>query len=100
MFLQAPELFLRGKPEWTPSRGHGRVLQTADRGLYPHSTFTFHFFKNDLDERFCLFQDTFDTHILMARSVKHSINFMEAKEEDLHRYGIRQRLFFKSVLTN
>uniref|UniRef100_A0AAQ5YC73 Type I protein arginine methyltransferase n=1 Tax=Amphiprion ocellaris TaxID=80972 RepID=A0AAQ5YC73_AMPOC len=29
--------------------------------------------------------DTFDVHILMARSVKHCINFMEAKEEDLHR---------------
>lgn len=34
---------------------------------------------------FCLFQDTFDTQILMARSVKHSINFMEANEEDLYR---------------
>ncbi|XP_026996809.2 histone-arginine methyltransferase CARM1 isoform X1 [Tachysurus fulvidraco] len=32
--------------------------------------------------------DTFDTQILMARSVKHSINFMEAKEEDLHRIEI------------
>ncbi|XP_023117299.1 histone-arginine methyltransferase CARM1-like [Amphiprion ocellaris] len=32
--------------------------------------------------------DTFDVHILMARSVKHCINFMEAKEEDLHRVEI------------
>ncbi|XP_026157712.1 histone-arginine methyltransferase CARM1 [Mastacembelus armatus] len=32
--------------------------------------------------------DTFDVHILMARSVKHCINFMEAKQEDLHRMEI------------
>ncbi|XP_046716295.1 histone-arginine methyltransferase CARM1 isoform X2 [Silurus meridionalis] len=32
--------------------------------------------------------DTFETQILMARSVKHSINFMEAKEDDLHRIEI------------
>ena len=32
-----------------------------------------------------LFQDTFDVQILMARSVKHCINFKEVKEEDLHR---------------
>ena len=35
-----------------------------------------------------LFQDTFDMQILMARSVKHCINFMEAKQEDLHRLDI------------
>ncbi|XP_059183625.1 histone-arginine methyltransferase CARM1 [Centropristis striata] len=32
--------------------------------------------------------DTFDVQILMARSVKHCINFMEAKKEDLHRMEI------------
>ncbi|XP_078147111.1 histone-arginine methyltransferase CARM1-like [Centroberyx gerrardi] len=32
--------------------------------------------------------DTFDIQILMARSVKYCINFMEAKEEDLHRMEI------------
>ncbi|XP_067439075.1 histone-arginine methyltransferase CARM1 [Thunnus thynnus] len=32
--------------------------------------------------------DTFDMQILMARSVKHCINFMEAKQEDLHRMEI------------
>lgn len=32
--------------------------------------------------------DTFDVQILMARSVKHTINFLEAKEEDLHRLEI------------
>ncbi|XP_029927168.1 histone-arginine methyltransferase CARM1 isoform X2 [Myripristis murdjan] len=32
--------------------------------------------------------DTFDVQILMARSVKYCINFMEAKEEDLHRMEI------------
>ncbi|XP_034720795.1 histone-arginine methyltransferase CARM1-like isoform X1 [Etheostoma cragini] len=32
--------------------------------------------------------DTFDVQILMARSVKHCINFMEAKEEDLQRIEI------------
>ncbi|XP_075951185.1 histone-arginine methyltransferase CARM1 isoform X2 [Anarhichas minor] len=32
--------------------------------------------------------DSFDVQILMARSVKHCINFMEAKEEDLHRMEI------------
>lgn len=31
------------------------------------------------------FQDTFDVQILMARSVKHCINFKEVKEEELHR---------------
>ncbi|XP_036946641.1 histone-arginine methyltransferase CARM1 isoform X2 [Acanthopagrus latus] len=32
--------------------------------------------------------DTFDVQILMARSVKHCINFKEVKEEDLHRIEI------------
>ncbi|KAM6893537.1 histone-arginine methyltransferase CARM1-like [Xenentodon cancila] len=32
--------------------------------------------------------DTFDVHVLVARSVKHSINFMEVKEEDMHRMEI------------
>ncbi|XP_048876025.1 histone-arginine methyltransferase CARM1 isoform X3 [Brienomyrus brachyistius] len=32
--------------------------------------------------------DTFDKQILMAKSVKFSINFLEAKEEDLHRIEI------------
>uniref|UniRef100_A0A3Q4AU52 type I protein arginine methyltransferase n=1 Tax=Mola mola TaxID=94237 RepID=A0A3Q4AU52_MOLML len=32
--------------------------------------------------------DTFDVQILVARSVKHHINFMEVKEEDLHRMEI------------
>uniref|UniRef100_A0A3B4EJG7 type I protein arginine methyltransferase n=1 Tax=Pygocentrus nattereri TaxID=42514 RepID=A0A3B4EJG7_PYGNA len=32
--------------------------------------------------------DTFEMQILMARSVKYSINFLEAKEEDLHRMEI------------
>ncbi|XP_016399406.1 histone-arginine methyltransferase CARM1-like [Sinocyclocheilus rhinocerous] len=32
--------------------------------------------------------DTFDMQILMARSVKYTINFLEAKEEDLHRLEI------------
>uniref|UniRef100_H2N2E6 type I protein arginine methyltransferase n=1 Tax=Oryzias latipes TaxID=8090 RepID=H2N2E6_ORYLA len=32
--------------------------------------------------------DTFDGHILVARSVKHRINFLELKEEDLHRIEI------------
>ncbi|XP_041834197.1 histone-arginine methyltransferase CARM1-like [Melanotaenia boesemani] len=32
--------------------------------------------------------DTFDVHILMARSVKHCINFMDVKEEDIHRVEI------------
>lgn len=30
-------------------------------------------------------QDTFDVRILMARTVKYTINFMEVAEEDLHR---------------
>lgn len=37
--MQASDLFLWGKPEWTPSCGHGRVLQTADCGLSPHSAY-------------------------------------------------------------
>ncbi|XP_028837171.1 histone-arginine methyltransferase CARM1 isoform X2 [Denticeps clupeoides] len=32
--------------------------------------------------------DTFDMHILMAKSVKYTINFLEANEEDLHRMEI------------
>lgn len=40
-----------------------------------------------MTERFL--QDTFDVQILMARSVKHCINFKEAKEEDLHRLSWR-----------
>lgn len=32
--------------------------------------------------------DTFEMQILMARSVKYTINFLEAKEEDLHRLEI------------
>lgn len=31
-------------------------------------------------------QDTFDIRILMAKSVKHTVNFLEAKEEDLYRF--------------
>lgn len=31
-------------------------------------------------------QDTFDIRILMAKSVKYTVNFLEAKEEDLYRY--------------
>lgn len=30
-------------------------------------------------------QDTFDIRILMAKSVKYTVNFLEAKEEDLYR---------------
>lgn len=30
-------------------------------------------------------QDTFDIRILMAKSVKHTVNFLEAKEDDLYR---------------
>uniref|UniRef100_A0A672J2A3 type I protein arginine methyltransferase n=1 Tax=Salarias fasciatus TaxID=181472 RepID=A0A672J2A3_SALFA len=32
--------------------------------------------------------DTFDVHVLMAKSVKHSIDFLEATQEDLHRIDI------------
>lgn len=31
-------------------------------------------------------QDTFDIRILMAKSVKYTVNFLEAKEDDLYRY--------------
>lgn len=31
-------------------------------------------------------QDTFDIRILMAKSVKHTVNFLEAKEDDLYRF--------------
>uniref|UniRef100_A0A673XUN2 Histone-arginine methyltransferase CARM1 n=1 Tax=Salmo trutta TaxID=8032 RepID=A0A673XUN2_SALTR len=33
-------------------------------------------------------QDTFDIRILMAKSVKYTVNFLEAKEEDLYRIEI------------
>ncbi len=36
---------------------------------------------------FCdFFQDTFDIRILMAKSVKYTVNFLDAKEEDLYKY--------------
>ncbi|XP_039258312.1 histone-arginine methyltransferase CARM1-like [Styela clava] len=35
--------------------------------------------------------DTFDVRILMAKSVKHTVNFLTAKEEDLHRIEIPLR---------
>ncbi|MGH0189048.1 UNVERIFIED_CONTAM: hypothetical protein FKN15_033059 [Acipenser sinensis] len=33
-------------------------------------------------------EDTFDIRILMAKSVKYTVNFLEAKEDDLHRIEI------------
>uniref|UniRef100_A0A8C4X196 Histone-arginine methyltransferase CARM1 n=1 Tax=Eptatretus burgeri TaxID=7764 RepID=A0A8C4X196_EPTBU len=32
--------------------------------------------------------DTFDIRILMAKSIKYTVNFLEAKEDDLHRFDI------------
>ncbi|KAJ8393951.1 hypothetical protein AAFF_G00054840 [Aldrovandia affinis] len=46
-----------------------------------HSAASDEFFKQPI-------VDTFDMQILMAKSVKYSINFLEAKEEDLHRMEI------------
>ncbi|XP_075879820.1 histone-arginine methyltransferase CARM1 [Nelusetta ayraudi] len=40
--------------------------------------------------------DTFDIRILMAKSVKHTVNFLEAKEEDLYRIEIP----FKFLMMN
>lgn len=37
---------------------------------------------------FSFLQDTFDIRILMAKSVKYTVNFLEAKEEDLYKYGV------------
>lgn len=36
----------------------------------------------------CLYlhKDTFDIRILMAKSVKYTVNFLESKEEDLYKY--------------
>ncbi|KAF6726551.1 1-phosphatidylinositol 4,5-bisphosphate phosphodiesterase delta-4 [Oryzias melastigma] len=56
---QAAEEFLRSGPECPSQRCSRRVLQ-----------------------------DSFDGHILVGRSVKHRINFMELKDEDLHRIEI------------
>ncbi|XP_051972704.1 histone-arginine methyltransferase CARM1 isoform X2 [Xyrauchen texanus] len=60
---------------WNQSCFYGMNLS----GL--HSAAADEFFKQPI-------VDTFDIQILMARSVKYSINFMEAKEEDLHRIEI------------
>ncbi|KAJ8339067.1 hypothetical protein SKAU_G00358530 [Synaphobranchus kaupii] len=46
-----------------------------------HSASSDEFFKQPI-------VDTFDMQILMAKSVKYSINFLEATEEDLHRIEI------------
>uniref|UniRef100_A0A8C2AXB7 Histone-arginine methyltransferase CARM1 n=1 Tax=Cyprinus carpio TaxID=7962 RepID=A0A8C2AXB7_CYPCA len=46
-----------------------------------HSSAVDEFFKQPI-------VDTFDMQVLMARSVKYTINFLEAKEEDLHRLEI------------
>ncbi|XP_051542452.1 histone-arginine methyltransferase CARM1 isoform X1 [Myxocyprinus asiaticus] len=56
---------------WNQSCFYGMNLS----GL--HSSAVDEFFKQPI-------VDTFDIQILMARSVKYSINFLEAKEEDLH----------------
>lgn len=38
-------------------------------------------------------QDTFDIRILMAKSVKHTVNFLEAKEDDLYRFVALPTMF-------
>ena len=46
------------------------------------------FHKNTKLDSLCtssLFQDTFDIRILMAKSVKYTVNFLETKEDDLYR---------------
>ncbi|XP_055065155.2 histone-arginine methyltransferase CARM1 isoform X1 [Misgurnus anguillicaudatus] len=60
---------------WNQSNFYGVNLT----GL--HSSAVDEFFKQPV-------VDTFDMHVLMARSVKYSISFLEAKEEDLHRLEI------------
>ncbi|KAL2087745.1 hypothetical protein ACEWY4_016573 [Coilia grayii] len=60
---------------WQQTCFHGVNLS----GL--HSSAVDEFFKQPI-------VDTFDWQILMARSTKYTINFLEAKEEDLHRLEI------------
>ncbi|XP_067290264.1 histone-arginine methyltransferase CARM1 isoform X2 [Pseudorasbora parva] len=66
---------------------HARSSFWNQRGFYGvnlsglHSSAMDEFFKQPI-------VDTFDMQILMARSVKYTINFLEAKEEDLHRLEI------------
>ncbi|XP_041822087.1 histone-arginine methyltransferase CARM1-like [Chelmon rostratus] len=66
---------------------YARASFWQQRGFYGvnlsalHSPAVDEFFKQPI-------VDTFDVQILMARSVKHCINFMEVKEEDIHRMEI------------
>ncbi|XP_063068289.1 histone-arginine methyltransferase CARM1 isoform X2 [Engraulis encrasicolus] len=60
---------------WQQTSFHGVNLS----GL--HSSAVDEFFKQPI-------VDTFEWQILMARSTKYTINFLEAKEEDLHRIEI------------
>ncbi|XP_077099395.1 histone-arginine methyltransferase CARM1 isoform X1 [Siphateles boraxobius] len=66
---------------------HARTNFWNQRGFYGVNLSGLH--SSALDEFFRQpIVDTFDVQILMARSVKYSINFLEAKEEDLHRLEI------------
>ncbi|CAM4730778.1 unnamed protein product [Leuciscus chuanchicus] len=66
---------------------HARTNFWNQRGFYGVNLSGLH--SSALDEFFRQpIVDTFDVQILMARSVKHTINFLEAKEEDLHRLEI------------
>ncbi|XP_061071757.1 histone-arginine methyltransferase CARM1 [Conger conger] len=60
---------------WHQTCFHGINLSSL------HSASSDEFFKQPI-------VDTFDMQILMAKSVKYSINFLEAKEEDLHKMEI------------
>ncbi|KAK7120111.1 hypothetical protein R3I94_020206 [Phoxinus phoxinus] len=66
---------------------HARTNFWNQRGFYGVNLSGLH--SSALDEFFRQpIVDTFDVQILMARSVKYTINFLEAKEEDLHRVEI------------
>ncbi|XP_056091806.1 histone-arginine methyltransferase CARM1 isoform X1 [Rhinichthys klamathensis goyatoka] len=66
---------------------HARTNFWNQRGFYGVNLSGLH--SSALDEFFRQpIVDTFDVQILMARSVKYTINFLEAKEEDLHRLEI------------
>jgi hypothetical protein len=42
--------------------------------------------------------DTFDIRICQAKSIRHSVDFLEAAEEDLHVIGERNFYFLVDIL--
>ncbi len=81
-------MFLWCELEWASFFCCGWVLQTANSCESTYTEYNMYSIHHNVVREglnVFVFQDTFEMEILMARSVKYTINFLEAKEEDLHR---------------